>query len=649
MKYYSLSAIPFFQITLADTFWKSRLETNRTVTIPAVFEKCEKEGRIENFRRAADPSLGSYIGKMPFEDTDVYKALEGASYSLILNYDNKLDEYIDSLITLIAKAQEPDGYLYTNRTIDPANVHKFAGSERWSSLVQSHELYNSGHLYEAAYAHFQATGKRTLLSIALKNADLICSVFNSNNRHDSPGHEIIELGLVKLYVLTGNSKYLDTAKFFLEERGNHKNRPLYEFVGNPEYSQDHIPVTLQKTATGHAVRAVYLYCGMTDVEALTEGGSSYSHALDAIWGNMVKKRIYLTGGLGARHEGEAFGDDYQLPNLTAYNETCAAIGSVMWNQRMFLASGSGIYYDVLEQTLYNGLISGVSSSGDTFFYPNPLESDGKFLFNYGSATRSPWFDVSCCPTNLARFFPSLPGYIYAVKGENKQNNLLLPASQLQNITELYIELFVQSNTTVETHGSQLIITQETQYPWDGDIKIKIEPSAGKANSALKVHIRIPGWVSGNIMGGYLYTGTPIRACDQNEWSNGVQCSINNSQIPILFQNGHLIIERVWTAGDTIKLSLKMPVMEVRCDKNVVENRGMKALQRGPVVYCIEQIDSTVDINKLTIEDFYELEFVFNPAISGQIPILKGSKAEAIPYNVWSNRGEGRMKIWIREK
>ena len=444
---YKITGVPFNEVKINDNFWLPKIEINRTVTIPASFAKCEETGRVENFIKAAKKE-GEFGTTFPFDDTDIYKIIEGASYSMSVHPDPKLDHYVDSLITIVAAAQEPDGYLYTARTIDPQHPHKWSGSERWvQESVLSHELYNSGHLFEAASAHFQATGKRNFLNIALKNADLLDQVFGPGKRNDAPGHEIVEMGLVKLYRITGEKKYLNLAKFFIDSRGK-ENDP------KKAYSQDHKPLILQDEAVGHAVRAGYLYSGVADVAALT-GDSAYMAAIDKIWDNTVSKKLYITGGIGARHEGEAFGDNYEFPNLTAYNETCAAIANVYWNYRMFLLHGDAKYIDVLERSLYNGVISGVGLDGKTFFYPNPLECDMHYHFNSGETLdRQPWFDCSCCPTNMCRFIASVPGYIYA-----------------QSNNALYVNLFAQSSSTVQLNKKlPVTISQETQYPWAGQIK-----------------------------------------------------------------------------------------------------------------------------------------------------------------------------------
>jgi len=436
---YKIQGVPFNEVKISDQFWLPKIETNRTVTIPASFAKCEETGRVENFIKAAKKE-GKFGTTFPFDDTDVYKIIEGASYSMSVHPDPKLDRYCDSLITIVGAAQEPDGYLYTARTIDPQHPQAWAGKERWvNESILSHELYNSGHLFEAAAAHYQATGKRNFLNIALKNADLLTQVFGPGKRDDAPGHEIVEMGLVKLYRITGEKKYLDLAKFFIDCRGKERDPKKM-------YSQDHIPVVEQDEAVGHAVRAGYLYSGVADVAALT-GDSAYLAAIDKIWDNMVSKKFYITGGVGARHDGEAFGANYELPNLTAYNETCAAIANVYWNYCMFLLHGDAKYIDVLERSLYNGVISGVGLDGKTFFYPNPLECNMNFKFNSGETLdRQPWFDCSCCPTNLCRFIASVPGYIYAQSGNS-----------------IYVNLFAQSSSTIQLNKKDPVsISQETQ-------------------------------------------------------------------------------------------------------------------------------------------------------------------------------------------
>ncbi len=477
---YPIQPVPFTQVRLTDRFWQPRLLTNARVSIPYAFKKCEETGRISNFEVAGGLKPGTFSGRFPFDDSDVYKIIEGAAYSLQGNPDSKLEKYVDSVIAKIAAAQEDDGYLMTWRTIDgtkpPTNWSGTAA--RWSDIKSGHELYNMGHLYEAAVAYFQATGKRSLLDVALKNADLIQRTFGPGKRMDVPGHEEIEIGLFKLYRVTKEAKYLELARFFIEQRGNESGHKLYG-----EYAQDHKPILAQAEAVGHAVRAGYLYSAVADLVALT-GDAGYGTALGKIWGNVVSRKIYLTGGIGARHQGEAFGADYELPNAEAYNETCAAIANVLWNHRMFLLEGDSKYIDVLEQTLYNGVLAGIGMEGESFFYPNPLESDGVYKFNQGSCTRKPWFDCSCCPSNATRFIPSVPGYVYGVR-EN----------------ELYTNLYVNGTANMKMGSGTIRVEQVTDYPWDGRVKIKVHPERERSFALL---LRVPGWTGNTPLPGDLY-------------------------------------------------------------------------------------------------------------------------------------------------
>lgn len=622
---YKITGVPFNEVKISDQFWLPKIETNRTITIPASFAKCEETGRVESFVKAAKKE-GKFETEFPFDDTDVYKTIEGASYSMSVHPDPKLDRYVDSLIVLIGKAQEPDGYLYTARTIDPLHPHKWSGNERWvQESVLSHELYNSGHLFEAASAHFQATGKRNFLDIALKNADLMDQVFGPGKRNDAPGHEIVEMGLVKLYRITGEKKYLDLAKFFIDSRGK-ENDP------KKAYSQDHKPLIQQDEAVGHAVRAGYLYSGVADVAALT-GNAEYLSAIDKIWNNMVSKKLYITGGIGARHQGEAFGDNYELPNLTAYNETCAAIANVYWNYRMFLLHGDSKYIDVLERSLYNGVISGIGLDGKTFFYPNPLECDMHFKFNSGETLdRQPWFDCSCCPTNMCRFLASVPGYIYA-QGNNS----------------LYVNLFAQSSSTIKLNKKlPVTISQETSYPWDGQVKISVSPEKA---SQFALCLRIPGWTENQVVPSDLYSFiTPE--------TDSVSVTINGEKFQFKTEKGYAVIDREWKQGDVVKYNLPMSIRRVEANKNVVDDAGKVAIERGPIVYCLEGIDNGADLMKLALPDSSILTESFNSeelsgvvTISGEGQIENGKKITtqkftAIPYFVWNNRGADEMKVWI---
>lgn len=621
---YPITPVSFTDITLTDDFYSSRIETNRKVTIPYGFEKCEKEGRIRNFARAGGLLEGEYEGKMPFDDSDIYKIIEGASYSLTVYPDPELDKYIDDIIEKIAAAEEEDGYLCTWKTINPDTTPAWwvKPGPRWHNLGASHELYNAGHMYEAAVAHYRATGKTNFLNVALKNADLIVETFGPGKKLAVPGHQIIETGLVKLYHVTKNKKYLDMAKFFLDERGNSQGHELYG-----SYSQDHKPVIEQTEAVGHAVRAVYMYAGMTDIAGIMKD-SSYMRAVDKIWENVVSKKLYITGGIGARHEGESFGDNYELPNLTSYNETCAAIGNIYWNHRMFLLHGEAKYIDVLERTLYNGMISGVSLEGNSFFYPNCLESDGKYKFNQGSLTRKEWFDCSCCPTNVTRFIPSGPSYIYAYRGDS-----------------LYVNLFVASEANVKMRNIELKISQKTEYPWDGNIKMTINP---KKDKTFSINIRIPGWALEKVVPSDLY-----RYLEKN--APEATLKVNGELFDFKMNKGFAEVTRKWAKGDIIELNLPMAVRRVLANEKVKDDRNKVALVRGPIVYCAEWVDNDMNVLQFVIPDEAEFRSEYQQDLLNGLVVIKGKvlnksgerkELVAIPYYAWSHRGPGEMAVWL---
>lgn len=620
---YPISPVPFTAVRFDDAFWRPRLETNRAVTLPFNFRKCEETGRIDNFAKAAGWMDGPHEGIF-FNDSDVFKVVEGAAYSLALAPDPALDSYLDDLIAKFAGAQEPDGYLYTARTIDPSAVRADReGLTRWSHLRVNHELYNVGHLYEAAVAHFQATGKRNLLDVALKNADLIDSIFGPDKRRDVPGHQEIEIGLAKLYRVTGDERYLRLAKFFLDERGHANGRELYTNFGNPGYMQDHLPVTEQREAVGHAVRAVYMYTGMADVAALT-GDSRYIEAINRLWENVVGRKLYLTGGIGARHTGEAFGDDYELPNAEAYAETCAAIANVLWNQRMFLLHGDARYVDILELSLYNGLLSGISLSGDEFFYTNPLASDGKTAVNRGAIGRQPWFDCSCCPTNDVRFLASLPGYVYAADAKNKT---------------LYVNLFVAGQATVNVGGQQVRLRQETTYPWNGRVRLRVE-LPGKADFALA--LRIPGWAVNQPVPGDLYRYLAPE-------SSRPTLTVNGEVVEPPMEKGYAVLRRAWKSGDVVELTLPLPVRRVLCHEAVEGNRGRVALMRGPLVYCVEGVDNGGSLADLTLADAAALSVEHRAELLNGVTVIRAGGEHpftAIPYYAWGHRGVGEMAVWL---
>jgi hypothetical protein len=622
---YPITAVPFTSVRLTDSFWAPRIETNRAVTIPFGFQKSEEEGRIRDFERAARIRSGGFEGKFPFNDSDVYKLIEGASYSLQSHPDPQLDRFLDGIIAKIAAAQEPDGYLTTFKTIDPLKspVSWLKDGAKWDLELQgSHELYNVGHLYEAAYAHFRATGKRTLLDVALKNADLIARTFGPGKRMTPPGHQIIETGLVKLSAATGDPRYRTLARFFLDQRGNAKGHAL---LGS--YNQDHLPVVEQREAVGHAVRAAYMYSGMVDVATLDDD-PLYREAVTRIWENVVSRKLYVTGAIGARHEREAFGDDFELPNRTAYGETCASIANVYWNQRMFLQSGDAKYVDVLERTLYNAAIAGVSLKGDTFFYPNPLESDARFAFNQGALTRKPWFDCSCCPTNLARFIPSIPDYVYAVKKD-----------------ALYVNLFVASDASADVDTGKVALRQETRYPWDGHVTLRLTPDRPRA---FEVRVRIPGWARGRPIPSDLY-----RYVDAT--GPAYELRVNGAVVSAALSDGYAVLSRKWSPGDTVTVDLPMPVRRVAADERVADDRGKIALERGPIVYCVEGIDNDNSVLGAVVPDQARFEVSERPDLLGGITVLRTTASTAagvpkaltaVPYYAWSNRGAGEMAVWL---
>ncbi|HUU18861.1 MAG TPA: beta-L-arabinofuranosidase domain-containing protein [Sedimentisphaerales bacterium] len=618
-KDYPIGPVPFTDVELTDEFWAPRIETNRKVSIPYAFGKCEETGRIDNFAIAGGLMEGEHRANFPFDDTDPYKILEGAAYSLSVHPDPKLDKFLDELIVKIAAAQEDDGYLFTCRTNKAKNLFNWYGEKRWSKLGGSHELYNMGHLYEAAVAHYEATGKRTLLDVAIKNADFLDTVFGPGRNETAPGHQIIEMGLARLYRATGNEKYLNLAKFYLDTRG----------PGGSEYNQSHEKAIEQSEAVGHAVRASYMYCGMADVAALT-GDRSYLEAIDRIWENVVTKKLYLTGGIGATGSGEAFAKNYELPNATAYCETCAAIGNVMWNHRMFLFHGDAKYVDVLERTLYNGLISGVSLEGDSFFYPNPLASQGQHK-------RSPWFPCACCPGNITRFVSSVPGYIYAQEGDN-----------------LYVNLFAGGTGTVTMKKNPVQIRQQTRYPWDGAVKMTVEP---KQPAKLTICVRIPGWAQNKCMPSDLYRYKEIS-------DEKVSLKLNGETIPLKMEKGFARINRKWSKGDIIELNLPMPVRRALCHEDVADNVGKVALERGPIVYCAEWPDNNGHVLNVVLPDEARLTSEYRKEMFNGVTIVrakavglsyaKDSKTAlkkpqdfvAIPYYAWAHRGAGEMAVWL---
>lgn len=628
-KDYPIRPVVFTEVQVKDDFWQPRMKTNRRVTIPFAFAKCEETGRIDNFAKAGGLMEGEFEGRR-YNDSDVFKVMEGAAYSLAIHPDPKLEKYMDGLVAKVAAAQEDDGYLFTTRTIDPNDVADGSGKERWSNLASSHELYNVGHMYEAAVAYYLATGKRNFLDVALKSADLIAGEFGPGKRPGFPGHQEIEIGLVRLYRLTGEKKYLDLAKYFLDVRGpgqfgkKFADDSDFSIYNQDWYYQAHKPVIEQKEAIGHAVRATYMYSGMADVAALT-GDEDYIQAIDRIWENVVSKKLYVTGGIGSRHEGEAFGGDYELPNATAYNETCAAIGNVFWNHRLFLLHGDAKYIDVMERTLYNGLISGLSMSGDLFFYPNPLESNGKYQFNQGKTTRKPWFDCACCPVNLARFLPSFPGYVYAY-----------------NNNSLYVNLFVAGEGSVDLGNNRVEVAQTTKYPYDGAVKISIVP---EKEADFSVYVRIPGWVHNEPVPSDLYSFL-------NPQEEKFRITVNTAAVDRDIERGYVRIHRKWQRGDTVELDLPMVVQRIIAHDKVEDDQGKVALQRGPLIYCFEEIDNGDRLVERILPDDMEFSTEFRIDLLGGVLVIEGNipngaaSLTAVPYYSWSHRGAGEMAVWL---
>ena len=610
----SIVEVPFTNVHLSDNFWLPRIEINRTVSIPSAFRECEKSGRFDNFAIAGGLKEGEHRGDFSFDDTDPYKVIEGASYSLAVHYDKQLDHYLDSVIAIIASAQEDDGYLTTCVTNKCYRLSGWWGRSKWEK-INSHELYNSGHLIESAIAHYRATGKRSFLNVAIKNADLVCKTFGPNEGqiHRPGGHPIIEMALCKLYKVTGNKKYLDGARYFVEETGR-----CTDGHHPSEYSQDHKPILQQDEIVGHAVRAGYLFSGVADVAALTND-KAYSEALQRIWNNMSSKKLFITGGIGSRAQGEGFGPNYELNNHTAYCETCAAIANVYWNHRMFLATGESKYIDVCERALYNNVLSGVSLSGDLFFYDNPLESDGE----HG---RQRWFGCACCPGNVTRFVASVPNYIYAAQGK-----------------DIYVNLYAQGKANIG--GVEL--EQTTDYPWDGKVSIRLNKGGGK----FSIKLRIPGWLKKHPFGNNLYTY--LDAAKTADISvNGVKVSHDNPD--------YVSIDRKWKKGDVIEINFPMEVRRVLANDNAEDDRGKVALERGPVVFCLEgkdQPDNTV-FDKYIL-DSTPIQSHFEKDLLNGVVVLEGNAKElqrngevkdvkfrAIPYSTWNNRGGDQMEVWI---
>lgn len=583
-----IDQVDFSHVKIHDNFWSPRLNKHVTATLPVCIDQIENQtGRIRNFENAAKGE-GEHSGIF-FDDSDVYKALEGMAYSLINNPDPELEKKADEWIDKFAAAQQPDGYINTFYTLTGLD-------KRWTNM-DKHEMYCAGHMIEAGVAYYQATGKRKLLDVCIRMTDHMMSLFGPGKRHWVPGHEEIELALVKLYQTTQEQKYLDFAYWLLEERGHGYGSMGEEGKWDPVYYQDIVPVGELTDISGHAVRCMYLYCGMADVAAL-KNDTAYIAAMHRLWNDVVLRNMYVTGGIGSSKHNEGFTEDYDLPNLDAYCETCASVGMVLWNQRMNQFTGDSKYIDVLERSMYNGALAGISLSGDRFFYVNPLESKGDHH-------RQEWYGCACCPSQLSRFLPSIGSYIYATSDK-----------------ALWVNLYIGNNSRVSVDGTDISLKQETNYPWDGSVKLTVS-----ATRPLKkeIRLRIPGW------------------CQTYE------LKINGKRLNTPVEKGYAIVKD-WQPDDVITLDMDMPVEVVASDPRVKENAGKRALQRGPLVYCMEEVDNPELFDQIALSPNTTFQTVFaSHTLDGVETILAKDglrSATFIPYYAWDNRTAGKMKVWI---
>jgi DUF1680 family protein len=608
----TLNEVDFWKIDITNSFWSPRLQANRTYTVKSILKKVLNQ-RIHNFSAVSSkhniPHQGIY-----YDDSDVYKTLEGIAYCLQNQPNEELENIADGIIDTIASSQWEDGYINTYYSLPEERK-----ARRWTNLKDKHELYCAGHLIEAGIAYFNATGKAKLLSMAVKFADYIDSYFGPNKVQDVDGHQEIELSLIKLYKATNKQKYLNLAKFFLDQRGNNHNRNTYG-----EYCQDHKPVIEQDEAVGHAVRAGYMYSAMTDIVAQTND-IKYKTALNKLWDNVVSKKMYITGGTGSRHDIEGYGQGYELPNKYAYSETCASIANIFWSHRMFLIYHDAKYIDILERILYNAFLSGVSLSGEEFFYVNPLEHDGNYAFNINTASRQPWYSCSCCPTNVVRFVPTIAKYIYGLS----QNSV-------------YINLFISCRTVLQIAEQNVQLQLRADYPWSGNIQLIVEP---ELTAKFQLKLRIPGWAQGKPFPSNLY-----RYLDNH--GQEITLKINGRQIEYKMENGYAVIDRAWINGDIVEMNLPMPVNQVICHEKVKDNQGEIALERGPLVYCAEWPDNEQDIDHILLTPKTHFTTEFHPDLLNGITTITGKNDKnskeftAIPYYAWSHRGTGKMKIWL---
>ena len=643
----ALTPVSFEKVTLNDNFWLPRLQTQKKTLVPFALGKTETA--VENLRRTAAYLRGEKCEKLiPLQfyvASDLFKVMEGAAYLLTIEKDEALEKQMDEIIEIIGAAQAPDGYLYEHHIVseemrNPSNYWG-SGKKPYTNVLFSHELYNMGHMYEGAIAYYRATGKRKWLDIAEKSARHINRVFfegdsaynNGNPVNQAPGHQEIELALVKMYHLTGDTLYLDMAKRFIDIRGV-TYRPEGINITTPEYAQQHLPAREQRTAVGHAVRATYLYSGMADIAAAT-GDTTLIPALESVWHDIVDKKMHITGGLGAVPNIEGFGPEYLLPNKETYNETCSAVGNVFFNYRMFLMSGDAKYIDVAEVSLYNNVLAGVNLEGNRFFYVNPLEADGRKTFNHGRAGRSPWFGTACCPSNLARLIPQVPGMIYSHTDK-----------------DIFCALYAGSTVDVPLEAGNIHLAQETDYPFDGKIAIEVTPQAD--NTEFTMWMRIPTWCTGDrFVAGELY-----RYADNRQTS--VTASVNGKKIKSTITDGFLPIKRRWSKGDRIELQLPMPMRYSTADERVKADSNRVCITRGPLVYCAETADNEHPVSHYFISNTNtgEQVSVFSEGIMKNIPSIEidaaaatleeemPAKLKLIPYYAWNNRGDKAMNVWF---
>ena len=634
----SITQVPFDQVSLQDDFWLPRLNTQKRTLVPFSLDKTAYA--VENLRRVGAYLRGEKVTK-PLEGpyyvaSDLFKVMEGAAYLLTLEKDDALERQMDEIIDVIAAAQAPDGYLYEHHIMPPhlRNPRNRAGEKPYTYVDHSHELYNMGHMYEGAVAYYRATGKRKWLDVAEKNARHINRVFFEGDPayNDgkpvmrAPGHEEIELALVKLHQATGEQLYLEMAQKFLDIRGVTYS-PQGEGVQTPDYAQQHQPVRGQREAVGHSVRAMYLYSGMADVVAFA-GDETMQPALDAIWHDIVDRKMHITGGLGAVAGLEKFGPAYVLPNVETYDETCAAVGNVFFNYRMFLMSGDAKYLDVAEVALYNNVLAGVNLAGNRFFYVNPLETDGERKFNHGTAGRAEWFSTACCPSNLARLIPQVSGMIYSHAEDN-----------------IYCGFYIGSETSIPMAGGNVTLKQQTAYPFDGNISIEVAPQADGEEFTL--WLRVPTWSGEKFVPGELYN-----YADENDAK--VVARVNGRKVRSEVVNGFIPIRREWKAGDRVELEIPMPVRYSVADERVEADRGRTCITRGPLVFCAEEPDNTEQVSSYVVDKIGQQGEVapFTDGNMKGIPTItidaSNSPLKLIPYYSWNNRGDGTaMNVWFK--